>query len=213
MITAELQLGTIDAERTVAHESVPSTSRRVDPDADVIELVGDGAVTAALQRLMQRHGAAIYRYCRVALGNAVLAADVHQQVFIQVFRDLPRFRGRSTVRTWLLAIARHRVLDAAKSRRRALAHLEDAGAVDVPDLRPSPAEAIDDMRLREALSAALAELDEPVRTAMLMRYQQGLTFEEIAKVCGGKPGTLRTRVARALPRLRAVIESRLGGIR
>src|SRR5262249_39612715 len=85
-------------------------ARGSDPDADVLALVGRDT-RVALHHLMQRHGRAVYRYCRIALGDAVLADDVHQQVFIEAFRDLPGFAGRSTLRTWLLGIARHRVLD------------------------------------------------------------------------------------------------------
>jgi RNA polymerase sigma factor (sigma-70 family) len=105
--------------------AAPCTARRVDPDRDVLALVEAGDVPAALRHLMRRHGAAVYRYCREALRATALADDVHQQVFIEAFRDLPKFRGRSNVRTWLFAIARNRVLDAAKTRKRAQAHLEE----------------------------------------------------------------------------------------
>jgi RNA polymerase sigma-70 factor (ECF subfamily) len=160
---------------------------------------------------MARHGAAVYRYCREALHDATLADDVQQQVFIEVFRDLARFHRRSTVRTWLFAIAHHRVLDAAKSRRRAQSHIEGDDATGVPDPRPSPSERIDDRRLREALVACLAELREGVRTALLLRFQQGFTFEQMAEVCREKPGTLQAKVTRALPLLKACIEDCTGG--
>jgi RNA polymerase sigma-70 factor (ECF subfamily) len=160
---------------------------------------------------MQRHGSAVYRYCREALRDATLADDVQQQVFIEAFRDLPRFSGRSSVRTWLFAIARHRVLDAAKSRRRALSHLEEDDATRVPDPRPSVGDSIDDVRLHEALVQCLGKLPEHVRTAVLLRFQQGFTFEDMAEVCREKPGTLQAKVARALPKLRDCIEDRTGG--
>jgi RNA polymerase sigma-70 factor (ECF subfamily) len=181
------------------------------PDGDVLELVRGGDVTAALRRVMQRHGACVYRYCRQVLRDPMLAEDVHQQVFLDVFRDLPRFRGRSTVRTWLFAIAHHRVLDAARARRRLQAHIAEADVGDAPDPRPSPGESIDDLRLRAALGAALGELDEHVRTAVLLHYQQGFTFEEMAEICHEKAGTLHARVMRAMPLLRAGIEARIGG--
>ena len=182
-----------------------------DPDRDVLRLVRGGDITAALRRLMQRHGASVYRYCRMALCDATLADDVHQQVFLAAFRDLPSFRGRSTARTWLFAIARHRVLDAARARTRAQAHINEAEPVDAPDPRPSAEQAIDDLRLREALIASLTELDDHARTAVLLRYQQGFTFEQMAEVCREAPATLRARVVRALPLLRARIESLIGG--
>jgi RNA polymerase sigma-70 factor (ECF subfamily) len=73
---------------------------------------------------MQRHGPSVYRYCREALRDRALAEDVQQQVLIAVFRDPRKFSARSTVRTWLFAIARHRVLDAVESRRRARSHVD-----------------------------------------------------------------------------------------
>jgi RNA polymerase sigma-70 factor (ECF subfamily) len=183
-------------------------ARGRDPDADVLALVG-GDTRAALHRLMQRHGRAVYRYCRIALGDAVLADDIHQQVFIEAFRDLPGFAGRSTVRTWLFGIARHRVLDAAKRRRRARARLDVAAGDDLPDPRPSPGEGLDDAQLQAALVTCLAALDEPIRTAVLLRYQQGLTYEEMAEICGEKAGTLQARVSRALRKLRDRLEGQL----
>jgi RNA polymerase sigma factor (sigma-70 family) len=181
--------------------------RRADADADVLALVRERKITEALEQLMARHGAAVYRYCRTALGDATLAEDVQQQVFLEAFRDLPRFGGRSSLRTWLLGIARHRVLDSARRRRRTLARIDDA-IVEPVDPAPSPDQGLDDARLRAALLVSLSELDEPVRTSVLLRYQQGLTYEEMAEICGEHAGTLQARVARAVRRLRDRIVSR-----
>jgi RNA polymerase sigma factor (sigma-70 family) len=181
----------------------------LDPDCDLIEAVHNGDVAAAIPRLLARHGGAVYRYCREALRDAALADDVHQQVFIEAFRDLPKFAGRSTVRVWLFGIARHRVLDAAKQRDRVRHRLEALDELEFVDSGPSPIEAIDHARLCEALAESVDELDEPVRTALLLRYQQGFTFEEMAVILGERAGTLNARVARALPQLRALIETRL----
>ena len=178
----------------------------MDPDSDVVALVANGNVTGALRLLMERHGTPVYRYCREALRDATLADDVQQQVFIEAHRDLPKFNGRSTIRTWLFAIARHRVLDAAKSRRRSQSHIEEDDATNVPDSRPSPGERIDDARLYEALVACIDELPAELRTVLLLRFQQGFTFEDMAQVCGGKAGTLQAKVTRALPILRAYIK-------
>ncbi len=183
----------------------------MDPDSDVVGLVANGDMTGALRRLMERHGTSVYRYCRDALRDATLADDVHQQVFIAVYHDLPKFSGRSTVRTWLFAIARNRVLDAVKSRRRTQSHIESANATGVPDLVPSAAERIDDQRLLEALVECLDKLRDDVRNVLLLRFQQGFTFEELAEIFSEKPGTLQAKVTRALPILRACIESRTGG--
>jgi RNA polymerase sigma-70 factor (ECF subfamily) len=187
------------------------TAREADPDSDVLGLVANHDMTGALRCLMQRHGTSVYRYCREALRDAALAEDVQQQVFIAAFRDLPKFSRRSTLRTWLFAIARHRVLDAAKSRRRARSHVDGEDASDVADPAPSPGECLDDVRLHEALVGCLEKLRPHVITALLLRFQQGFTFEDMANMCDEKPGTLQAQVTRALPVLRACIERRTGG--
>lgn len=196
----------------------PRSAERVaggdaDPDADVLALVDQGDITGAIRCLMARHGTAVYRYCRHAVRDVPLADDVHQQVFIAVYRDLPRFRRRSTVRVWLFAIVRHRVIDAMKQRRYAQRCVEDSAAADTPDPHPSPAESIDNARLREALVASLDALPEDARTAVLLRFQLGFTFAEMAEICRERPGTLCARVARALPLLRKRIEDRVGTLR
>jgi RNA polymerase sigma-70 factor (ECF subfamily) len=185
----------------------------VDPDGDVLELVRQGNHQDALKLLMGRHGAAVYRYCRAELRDATLADDVHQQVFIEAHRDLSRFSRVSTLRIWLFAIARHRVLDAAKKRRRAQNHFEATEGADTVDPHPSAGETIDDARLLEALVICVEQLDEPTRAAVLLRFQQGFTFEEMSEICGEKAGTLHARVARALPRLRALIEAIIGPLK
>jgi RNA polymerase sigma-70 factor (ECF subfamily) len=185
--------------------------RDADLDRDLVYLIHTGDQAAALCHLMRRYGAAIYRFCREALRDPTLADDVHQQIFLQVHRDLARFGERSSLRTWLFAIARNRVLDAIRSHRRAHLHIEDRDTCDVPDPSPSPGERIDDIRLHQALAACFAELDEHMRTVVLLHYQQGFTFEDMAEIYGEKPGTLQARVMRTLPKLRACIEARTGG--
>jgi RNA polymerase sigma factor (sigma-70 family) len=183
----------------------------VDPDRDIVELINGGDLGPALTSLMRRHGTAVYRYCREELHDRTLADDVHQQIFIQAYRDLGKFAGRSTLRTWLFAIARHRVLDAAKSRRRAQAHIEEDDTADTPDPSPPPSERLDEARLEHALVTCLRRLGEHLRGVLVLRYQQGFTFEDLAVIYGKKPGTLQARVARALPTLRRCIEARTGG--
>lgn len=190
------------------HRSHP---RRADPDSDILALVDRGDIHGAVRRLIQRHGPGVRRYCCEALHDAALADDVYQQVFIEAFRDLPRFERRATLRFWLRMIARHRVLDAAKKRRSARNYFADGGsAADAFDLGPSVAECLDQARLRAALVASVDELPAAARAALLLHYEEGLTFAEIAKNSRERSGTLCARVARALPMLRRRIEARLG---
>jgi RNA polymerase sigma-70 factor (ECF subfamily) len=198
-----------DASSDVRRRAI--ADRGADRDRDILGLVANDDMTGALRLLMQRYGTQIYRYCREALRDAALAEDVQQQVFIAAFRALSSFRERSTLRTWLFGIARHRVLDAAKSRRRARSQVDGDDAAEVADPRPSPGERLDDARLRAALVGCLDQLRPAVQTALLLRFQQGFSFEDMAAMCDEKPGTLQAQVARALPVLRDCIEQCTGG--
>lgn len=164
---------------------------------------------------MKRHGNEIYRFCRLSLRDSSLADDVHQQVFIGAYRDLHRFRGESSLRSWLFGIAHHRVLDAVKvekrKRRREPTGLEQGGFPEVADPAPGADSRIDDGRLRQALAECLKGLSAPVREAVVLRHMHDFTFEQMAAMCGEKAGTLERRVARAMPALRKCIESRTGG--
>jgi len=203
---AQFGVVTIDASAPNRHDDKPP-----DPDADIIDLSRRGQREAALRKLMQRYGAAVYRFCREQLRDDARAADVQQNVFIAAHRDLPSFEQRAPVKSWLFAIARHRVLDNIKAHTRAHSHISYDDSADIAEMDRSAADRIDDARLREALTACVGELPPEIREAVLLRFQQDFTFEQMAEICGEKAGTLQARVARAMAKLRACVLRRTGG--
>jgi RNA polymerase sigma factor (sigma-70 family) len=165
--------------------------------------LGRGDRTATLTLLMRGYGNDIYRHCRLVLGDAALADEVHQTVFVQAFADLETFTGRSSLRTWLFAIARHRCLDALKITRRWRRRFALLGSLpERPDPGAGPAAELELASEGAALTRALGKLAPEVRVAVLLRFQEGLSFEEMATICGERAPTLQARVARALPKLR-----------
>ena len=167
----------------------------------------EGDRRAALTLLMETYGEELYRHCRQVVGDADLAADVHQTVFVQAYRDLVGFGGRASFRTWLYAIARNRCLDALKiRRRRRLRFLLGVPAVDRPDPTPTVRDRMEHNAQTQAMDRALDRLKPEVRIAVLLRYREDMSFEEMAEVCGERAATLQARVARALPKLRKVLE-------
>jgi RNA polymerase sigma factor (sigma-70 family) len=184
--------------------------RRMEPAAgegEILSAMERGDHTTALRLLMRDHGTAIYRYCRQMVEDADLADEAHQMTFVQAYEGLPKFAGRSSLRTWLFGIARHRCLDLVKitRRRRKRFQLMD----ELPD-QPAPAETAEEhLAARSRISAlgqCLRELAPHVRTAVLLRFQQGVTYEEMARLEEERPATLQARVVRALPVLRRCLE-------
>jgi RNA polymerase sigma-70 factor, ECF subfamily len=119
------------------------------------------------------------------------ADDVTQDTFVRAWRALPRFRGDSSARTWLLSIARRACADAVRAsmRRRRLAE------------RVVPAADVADLTDVAALDELVAGLDRDFRAAFVLTQIVGCSYEETAAICGVPVGTIRSRVARARERL------------
>ena len=164
----------------------------------------------ALATLYDRHQSAAYALALRMTGHSDLAEDVLQEAFLGAWRNAARYsRERGSVRTWLLAIVRHRAIDAIRSRgarpdTRALdaAHPEFV----VPDVWPEVARRLD----REHVVRALADLPEIQREAIELAYFGGLTQTEIAERTGAPLGTVKTRVRNGLLALRRRLERPLG---
>jgi RNA polymerase sigma-70 factor (ECF subfamily) len=123
------------------------------------------------------------------------ADDVTQDTFVRAWRALPAFRGDSSARTWLLAIARRACADAIRGRvrRRRLAE-RAAAALPAHDRAGDPTGAHDVHEL-------ITGLDRDQRDAFVLTQVVGCSYEEAASICGVPIGTIRSRVARARERL------------
>jgi RNA polymerase sigma-70 factor (ECF subfamily) len=160
---------------------------------------GDAGALAALVRGTQ---AEVWRLT-AALVDPGAADDLTQETFLRAFRALPGFEGRSSVRTWLLGIARRACADhlrAVVRRRRLDARLAAQAYTDIP--HPDPAH-------RLGTHDLLRRLSEERRTAFVLTQVLGLSYAEAAAVEDVPIGTIRSRVARARDDLiRAVTEAR-----
>jgi RNA polymerase sigma-70 factor (ECF subfamily) len=161
---------------------------------------GDPLAAAALVRATQSD---VWRLC-AALGDRQSADDLTQETYLRAFGSLHRFEGRSSLRTWLLSIARRVCSDAVRSRRRRRltlvredADLEALGAGDGAD-RVGEGAAVADL---------LARLSPDRCEAFVLTQLLGLPYAEAAEVAGCPVGTIRSRVARA----RADLVEALGG--
>jgi RNA polymerase sigma factor (sigma-70 family) len=185
-------------------------------DDPVAQAMGRGDHTTALTRLMQVHGAEIHRFCFSMLGDQSLADDVHQAVFVQAYEGLGNFRQDGSWRAWLFAIARHRCLDAARARKRwswrfrlAADPGSQAGADAAEPAAPTEVEQTRETDQRAgALRDCLRALAPHIRVAVLMRYEQGLSYDEIARMSRENAPAIQARVARALPLLRDCMVSK-----
>ena len=151
---------------------------------------GDPLAAAALVRATQSD---VWRLC-AALGDRQSADDLTQETYLRAFGSLHRFEGRSSLRTWLLSIARRVCADAVRSRRRRRLTLvrEDAELEAL-----GTGSDTDQVGEGAAVADLLARLDPPRREAFVLTQLLGLPCAEAAEVAGCPVGTIRSRVARA----------------
>jgi RNA polymerase sigma-70 factor, ECF subfamily len=162
-------------------------------DADLLLRIADGD-KAAMKLLYERHSDALYHFIRARLRDPFEAADVMQEVFLEIWRAAGRFEGRSAARTWIFGIARNKAVDRMRRRDRTVPPGPDA---DLPDNAPNP-EAIteaasDAARLRNCIS----RLSDTHRSAIHLAFYEDLTYPEIAEIEGVPLGTIKTRILHA----------------
>jgi RNA polymerase sigma factor (sigma-70 family) len=157
----------------------------------------------AYQTLVEEHQTIAFRTAYLITGSAAEAEDAVQEALVKAFYALGRFRPGAPFRPWVLRIvaneARNRRRSAGRRDRLALRAAEDplsGGAV------PSPEAALLESEQRQELLAAVGELREDDRLAIACRYFLGLSEEETAAALGWRRGTVKSRLSRALDRLR-----------
>jgi RNA polymerase sigma-70 factor (ECF subfamily) len=158
---------------------------------------------AAYEELVRAHQAVAIRTAWLVAGNGVDAEEATQDGFVKAYRALGRFRTGSPFRPWLLSI----VANEARNRRRAAGRrealaLRASAEVASGDAALCPEAALLGAERREELLAAVNRLDEHHRLAIACRYFLQLSEDETAAALGCRRGTVKSRLARALDRLR-----------
>lgn len=161
-----------------------------------------GGDRRALERLLERHQGAVYRFGMKMCGEAEDAKDVLQETLIAAVRTLPEFRGASSVSTWLYTIARSFCLKKRRTSKFAPERIESLEAhgeasAQVADHRRSPEEDASARQTRQVLDAAIAELDPMYREVLVLRDVEGLPAAEVAEVLGLTVEAVKSRLHRA----------------
>jgi RNA polymerase sigma factor (sigma-70 family) len=161
----------------------------------------------AYEELVRAYQGIAFRTAYVLAGSAADAEEAAQDGFVKAYRALWRFRAGAAFKPWLLRI----VANEARNRRRAAGRRTALAlrAAQVPsgEAAPSPEAALLDTERRGQLMAALERLSESDREAIACRYFLDLSEAETAAALGVRRGTVKSRVSRALDRLRAELEA------
>lgn len=189
-----------------ASSALSETGTSADRDLVQRHLIGD---PEAFAELYDRFEGMVYSVALRMAGEPAAADDLSQEIFLRVFRHLEKFRGRSSLKTWVYRIAvnccRSRLSRRRLRRQRVVPDTLDR-LEKVADVRRGPEDRALARDAGDVVAAALARMPLPFREAVALRDIEGLSYEEIAAVTGQRLGTVRSRIARGRDRLRLLLE-------
>ena len=166
-------------------------------DLDDTELLASIAAGSqpALASFYRRYNGRVYNFSLQRLDNPADAAEVLNEVMLEVWRGARSFAGRARVSTWLLGIAHHKSIDLLRRRgRRAANRLE----VDIRDERPDPGPAaVAGAQDAQLVRQCLERLPAAQRQVVYLTFYEGLSYAEIARVLEIPEGTVKTRMFHA----------------
>ncbi len=199
--------------REAGHEATATPD-----ETDVRTLLGRVAEgdEGALREFYDRYSGAVYRFALSRLESPADAADVLNEVMLEVWRGAARFRGGSSVRTWILGIAHHKTVDRIRRRVRdgwvpedEAPEAAEGAAPGGPD--PAPGEAVmAAAQDADLLRRCLERLSGLLRQAVYLAFFEDRSYPEIARILDCPVGTVKTRVFHAKRALRECLE-RLAG--
>lgn len=175
-----------------------------DIDQQLVERVQRGD-KRAFDLLVAKYQRKLFRLLSRLIRDPAEIEDVAQEAFIKAYRALPNFRGESAFYTWLYRIAintakNHLVAQGRRAPTQTEAEIEDAENFDDGELLRSedtPDRLLLSKQVAEAVNRAIEQLPEELRTAIVLRELEGLTYEEIAASMNCPIGTVRSRIFRA----------------
>lgn len=152
----------------------------------------------AWQILVERHSHRVLNIAFQFTGRREEAEDLAQEIFLRVYRSLRRFDLGTSFLPWLVRVSRNLCIDEYRSRAREKASLlgDEPDPERTPDRRPGPLQNLEEKELGETVRRGLGKLSEELRTALILRDLQGLSYTEIAEALELPEGTVKSRIHR-----------------
>ncbi len=165
----------------------------------------------AFSHILDAYQVRVHGFVRRMCRNEDEALDITQEVFVRAFQALPRFDGRSSLRTWLFRIAHNLCIDRVrKSERRVVETRLEAGEdgefIHEPtDDRWNPEQVVLNQELQSVVETALEGLSEKLRTVLLLHDREDMDYKEIAQALDVPIGTVKSRLFLARNQLQRAV--------
>jgi RNA polymerase sigma-70 factor, ECF subfamily len=162
-------------------------------------------------QLYDDHHQDLYQFIFYMVKDKTLTEDLLQEVYLKVFKSLPRFRGDSSVKTWLLSIARHVVIDYFRSQKRKRKRFVDffdwgEKGEKLKDAQPLPDEIAEQQEEIQNLYRCLDDCTVDQKSVIILRYIQSFSIRETAEILNFSESKVRTTQHRGLKVLKMAME-------
>lgn len=208
----------MEFDREICHGNLMSDFRNfIKRGAVMSETAGERRLIEACQRgdreafreLFDAHKDRVWTIALRFTGDESAARDVTQQVFLKLFTNIAGFRHESNFKTWLYRLVANECMDEFRKKRRLISldffrrapsidRDEDCGEVELEDWRQEPLqeERLARIEVSEAVLAALMQLKPKLRMAIVLKYFEDLSYEQMAEALGCSMGTVASRLNR-----------------
>jgi RNA polymerase sigma-70 factor (ECF subfamily) len=184
--------------------SLPSGADLDQGDDEQLMVLAVGGEKAAFAVLVGRYMPRVTKYCARFVGQLATAEELAQEIFVEVWVRRGRYRAQGKFVVFLFTLARHRCLnrlrDEGRRRRRDLD--ADAGGVATGACAPDQLDALLERERQRRVQVALLGLSTKLREVVLLRFDQGLDYPDVARILGCSESTTRSRVRLAMQWLR-----------
>jgi len=177
-----------------------------DPNAALLSRIAEGS-ESALETFYREFESTVYRFALVRLNDPFEAAEILNEVMMEVWKHAGRFQGRSKVSTWVLGITHHKVLDRYRKRGRAVRETSDGLDTQLPDPAPVSDRLIEAVQDAQRVQDCLKRLPDNQRQAIHLAFFEDLPYGEIAGIMDVAEGTVKSRVYYAKEALKQCLEA------
>jgi RNA polymerase sigma-70 factor (ECF subfamily) len=174
-------------------------------DGQLLRRIGQGDEDA-MAAFYREHGRVVLAQVLLVTGERVLAEEIVQDTMLAIWRGASSFRGESSVRSWVIAIARRQTRDRLRGRR--LRVVDDAFLADQPSSGPGPEVMVLDRAELAEVTGAIRELAPPHREVLGLVFGSGLSLPEVAGVLEIPVGTVKSRLAAARTALSRILSKK-----
>ncbi len=178
------------ADRTTAEQNKKLAKRIVDGDS------------AAFSQLLDQYEERLYRLSYRFTNNSTDAEDLTQEIFLSIYRSLPKFRGDSSLSTWIYRVAMNHCLEFLRRRKPESVPYNEELAEMAADVGNNPEEYARRRELSERLETAMRALTPQHRDVVELHELHGFTYQEVANILHVPVGTVKSRLFNAFRRLR-----------